>query len=207
MTKELKFEQGQTQKELKIYNGRPDSMDGRKRAEVDSYDLLDRCGVEYVTVCHEAVFTMEACRDVEEVLGVTIFKNLFLCNRQQTEFYLLMLPADKAFKTKELSETLRCSRLSFARPEQMTSLLGIEPGAVSPLGLMNDKEGMVRLVVDNDLLAYKSVGCHPCVNTSTVRLSLNDLLQKIIPFTGHPATFVNLHNNATEYNHPRQATS
>ena len=172
-------------------------MDGRKRAEVDSYDLLDRCGVEYVTVCHEAVFTMEACRDMEEALGVTIFKNLFLCNRQQTEFYLLMLPADKAFKTKQLSEAIGCSRLSFAGLEQMTSLLGIEPGAVSPLGLMNDREGVVRLVVDNDLLACKWVGCHPCVNTSTVRLSLNDLLQKVIPSTSHPATFVNLCNKTT----------
>lgn len=173
-------------------------MEGRKETEIASYDLLERLGVTFATACHEAAFTMEACKAVEEALGVPIFKNLFLCNRQQTEFYLLLLPGEKVFKTKYLSAPLGCARLSFAGPEHMMSLLGIEPGSVSPMGLMNDAEHRVRLVVDSDLRTYEMVGCHPCVNTATLRLSLDDLLHKVIPATGHSITFVDLPDGAAE---------
>ena len=177
---------------MEIYSGRPSDVEDRKEVEIACYDLLESLGVEFSTACHEAAFTMEACREVEEALGVPVFKNLFLCNRQQTEFYLLLLPGNKVFKTKYLSAPLGCARLSFAGAEFMASLLGIQPGAVSPMGLMNDTGHRVRLVVDNDLLAYKLVGCHPCVNTSTLRLSLDDLLHKVVPATGHTVIFVNL---------------
>lgn len=167
-------------------------MEGRTAEERAVYDMLDSLGVAYDTACHAAAYTMEECAAVERALGVEIFKNLFLCNRQQTAFYLLMLPGGKVFKTKYLSAQLGCARLSFASDERMLALLGIHPGAVSPMGLMNDRERRVRLIIDRDLLADELVGCHPCVNTATLRLRLDDLLRRVVPATGHGYTVVAL---------------
>ena len=102
------------------YIGRPDSDEGRSEVETRTYDFLDSIGIQYETVCHEAAYTMEQCQEIEKTLGVPICKNLFLCNRQQTQFYLLMLPGDKHFKTKFLSSELGCARLSFADESKMT---------------------------------------------------------------------------------------
>lgn len=176
-----------------LYNGRPTSdNDTRCPAETAVYDFLDRVGVEYVTLCHPAAFTMEECEAVRREIDAPVFKNLFLTNRQQTDFYLLMIPADKPFKTKYLSSQLGCARLSFASAEKMEELLHIHPGAVSPMGLIHDKERRVRLIIDRDLEKVGRYACHPCVNTASVALSLSDLLEKVIPATGHTYTWVTL---------------
>lgn len=178
---------------ITIYHGRPTAdNDKRTAAEMAVYDFIDGIGIEYTTLCHPAVFTMEECEEVRKVLGAPVFKNLFLTNKQQTQYYLLMIPADKPFKTKYLSSQLGCARLSFASSEAMMELLHIAPGAVSPMGLIHDKECRVRLIVDRDLLATDRYACHPCVNTASVVLSLTDLLDKIIPATGHTYTWVDL---------------
>jgi Ala-tRNA(Pro) deacylase len=177
---------------MEKYEGHPASDEGRSEVEVNTYRFLDALGVDYVTACHEAAFTMEQCAKIESGLGAAICKNLFLTNRQQTQFYLLMLPGDKVFKTKYLSSQLGCARLSFAQEEQMVALLGIHPGAVSPMGLVNDSEKRVVLVIDHDLLAWECVGCHPCVNTATVKLKIDDLLNRFVPATNHTYTVVDL---------------
>ena len=156
------------------------------------YDFLDGLGIAYEALRHEAAFTMEECAAVEERIGAPVCKNLFLCNRQQTQFYLLMLPGDKEFKTKYLSSELGCARLSFADESHMIELLDIHPGAVSPMGLLNDSEGKVLLVVDRDLLSSEFLGCHPCVNTATLKLRMDDLLGKVVPATGHEYRIVDL---------------
>lgn len=179
-------------KEFVIYNGRPHSMVGRSEVEIRIYDFLDNLGVQYDTLCHPAAFTMDECAIVESRLGSPICKNLFLCNRQQTQFYLLMLPGNKVFKTKYLSSQLGCARLSFAGENHMEELLAIHPGAVSPMGLVNDKERKVMLVIDRDLLAEVWLGCHPCVNTATLRIKMDELLEKIIPATGNEYRIVEL---------------
>ena len=171
---------------MEYYNGRPINVAKRSEMEIRTYDFLDKIGVFYKTICHEAVYTMVDCETVEKELGAPICKNLFLCNRQQTQFYLLMLPNDKHFKTKNLSSELGCTRLSFADEQYMVDLLGVHPGAVTPMGLMNDKEKKVLLVIDKDLLASsKFFGCHPCVNTATIRLDLQEFIEKFVPMTGH----------------------
>ena len=177
---------------MERYKGRPAASECRGPQEIAVYDFLDRLGLEYDTLCHPAAFTMEECAAVERELGAGICKNLFLANRQQTRFYLLMIPAGKAFKTKYLSSQLGCARLSFAAEEQMWRLLGIRPGAVSPMGLMNDGAGEVTLVVDRDLLAEEHIGCHPCVNTATLKLRLADVLERFAPATGHQPAVVDL---------------
>ena len=115
------------------------------------------------------------------VLNVLICKNLFLCNRQQTNFYLLIMPGDKPFKTKELSKQMGVSRLSFANEDFMARFLDIHPGSVSVLGLMNDRERRVQLVIDEDVLKEEYFGCHPCENTSSIRFFTKDLTDVILP--------------------------
>ena len=178
--------------ELTLYKGRPFDCSGREAKEIRVYDFLDRLGIEYMRVDHEHTDTMEACKGVDEVLDIFICKNLFLCNRQKTKFYLLMMPGDKPFKTKELSAQIGSSRLSFAGPEHMEEFLDILPGSVSVMGLMNDKDKRVQLLADRDLLEPEFFGCHPCVNTSSLKISTKDLFEKIIPAMEHEPVFVTL---------------
>ena len=177
---------------MKLVTGRPESCEGRLEKEIRVYDLLDRLGIFYQRIDHEATMTMEACAAVDEVLDATICKNLLLCNRQKTAFYLLMLPGAKVFKTSELSKKIGSSRLSFADGAFMEEFLDITPGSLSVMGLMNDKENRVQLLIDEDVLQGEFIGCHPCINTSSLRFRTEDLLQKIIPAMGHEPIFVTL---------------
>ena len=170
---------------MELQKGRPSYETGRLKKEIHTYDLLDGLGVAYERVDHEAAMTMEVCQEIDEVLQATICKNLFLCNRQETAFYLLMMPDDKPFRTKELSAQIGSARLSFAKPEYMEQFLDITPGSVSVMGLMNDKEKRVRLLIDEDVLNSEYVGCHPCINTSSIRLLTKDLVDKVIPAMEH----------------------
>lgn len=177
---------------MELYNGRPENIEGRLPREVRTYDYLDDLGIEYQRTDHEPADNMEACNEIDAILGVLICKNLFLCNRQKTAFYLLMMPGDKKFKTKELSSQINSARLSFADPEDMLKYLDIEPGAVSIMGLMNDKEHQVKLLIDEDVLNGEFIGCHPCVCTSSLKLKTDDLIKKFLPATGHDYVTVKL---------------
>ena len=175
-----------------IEKGRPASCEDRLKKERKVYDLLDSLGIEYDRADHDAAMTMEACEKVDKALDVKICKNLFLTNRQGTAFYLLLIPGDKPFKTKDLSAQIGSSRLSFATAEFMGEFLDITPGSVSVMGLMNDKDKRVRLLIDADVLKEEYVGCHPCINTSSLRLRIADLRDKIIPALAHEPTVVTL---------------
>jgi len=177
---------------MELVTGRPTDLEGRQDKEIRVYDFLDGLGIEYMRVDHEEADNMEICKAIDEVLEATICKNLFLCNRQQTAFYLLMMPGDKPFKTKEISSQINSARLSFASSEHMEQYLDITPGAVSIMGLMNDKNNAVKLLVDEDVLKGQYVGCHPCVNTSSLRIRTNDLFGKILEAMGHDKTVVKL---------------
>ena len=173
-----------------LYRGRPAGK--RIPKEERCYDLLDSLDVEYFRVDHEHADTIPDCELVEGLLGCRICKNLFLTNRQQTDFYLLIMPGEKPFKTKLLSKQIGSARLSFAGPEHMERLLDITPGSVSVLGLMNDKNGAVRLLVDRDLLEEEQFGCHPCINTSSLCMPMRYVREKLLPALGHEPTYVNL---------------
>ena len=181
---------------MKLVDGRPESTEGRLDKEIRVYDFLDSLGVNYQRVDHEAAMTMEACEEIDRTLsegvdsGVAICKNLFLCNRQETDFYLLLMPGDKPFKTKYLSAQIGSSRLSFAKPEYMERYLDITPGSVSVMGLMNDKDNKVRLLIDEDVLQQEYFACHPCINTSSLRFRTADLVEKVIPAFGHEPVIV-----------------
>lgn len=176
---------------MELYDGRPADTTGRLPREVRTYDFLDSLGIPYKRTDHERADNMEACNEIDAVLGVLICKNLFLCNRQKTVFYLLMMPGDKKFKTKELSAQINSARLSFAEPEDMLKYLDIEPGAVSIMGLMNDRDHQVNLLIDEDVLEGEYLGCHPCVCTSSLKMKTADVIEKFLPATGH--TFRKVH--------------
>jgi len=173
-----------------LFAGRPEEK--RSDREERCYDLLDSLSVEYCRVDHEHADTIQDCELVEGLLGCRICKNLFLTNRQQTDFYLLIMPGEKPFKTRILSKQIGTARLSFGTPEQMEHYLDTHPGSASVLGLMNDHEHEVRLLVDRDLLSEEFFGCHPCLNTSSLRFRTADLFEKILPAVEHEPTFVDL---------------
>lgn len=179
--------------ELKLEKGRPENLDGRLEKEIRTYDLLDRLGMEYDRVDHEEANTMVACQKIDEVLfPAVICKNLFLCNAGKNKFYLLMIKNDKVFKTKDISKQIGSSRLSFAPAEFMEKYLDITPGSVSVLGLMNDKENVVKLVVDEDILQSEYFGCHPCINTSSLRVKTQDIFEKFLEAVHHEYVTVKL---------------
>ncbi len=170
---------------MRLEQGRPLHCDNRLDKEIRVYDFLDKLGIFYERVDHEAAMTMEACAEIDQVLQAAMCKNLLLCNRQCTDFYLLLLPGEKQFKTSVLSKQIGSSRLSFASGDYMEALLDITPGSLSVLGLMNDKENKVQLLIDEELLTSEFIGCHPCVNTASLKLKTEELLHKIIPAMGH----------------------
>ncbi|MBQ2902719.1 MAG: prolyl-tRNA synthetase associated domain-containing protein [Agathobacter sp.] len=178
---------------LELQQGRPEDVEGRLEKEIRTYDLLDSLGITYERVDHEEANTMEACAAVDEVLApAVICKNLFLCNTQKTKFYLLMIKNDKKFKTKEISKQINSSRLSFAPPEYMEKFLDITPGSASVMGLMNDKENDVTLLVDEDVLSAEYFGCHPCINTSSLRLKVADVFGTFLEAVHHAYIVVKL---------------
>ena len=177
---------------MTIETGRPADCSGRPEKECAVYDLLERRDIPFPRADHPAAFTMEECEAVSQALHTPICKNLFLCNRQKTAFYLLLLPASKPFRTKEITAQLGCARLSFAGEEQLASLLHLTPGSATIFGLQYDTENRVQLVVDRDLLDEAYFGCHPCINTSTIRLKTSDVFDRLTHALHHDYTLVTL---------------
>lgn len=173
-----------------VYTGRP--QDKRSDVEEKTYDALDELGIAYSRVDHKPAETIPACHEIEDVLGIAICKNLLLTNSTESEFYLLMLPGEKKYPASKLSREIRSSRLSFAKPVYMERFLAIRPGSLSVMGLLNDTENRVRLLIDREVLASDFIGCHPCVNTSTLKIRTDDILRRFLPFTAHHYTPVNL---------------
>lgn len=194
MNREYKYinHQRRAHKQMELYKGRPDTNEGRLEREIRVYDFLDDHGIEYWRTDHAPADTMEVCSEIDAVLGATICKNLFLCNRQKTQFYLLMMPGDKPFKTKEITSQIGSARLSFASSEDMEKYLDIRPGAVSVMGLMNDHENHVQLLVDEDVMKGEYLGCHPCVNTSSMKVRTEDIFGKFLEAVHHDMIKVTL---------------
>ena len=180
---------------LTLLNGRPDNETGRLKKEIKTYDFLDNLHIKFMRVDHEPAMTIDDCVKISEILKAEICKNLFLCNRNHTEFYLLMMPGDKKFKTKDLSEQLGISRLSFADEEYMQKYLDITPGSVSVMGLINDTDNIVTLLIDEEILKQPEIGCHPCINTSSIKFSTSDFVNIIIPAMKHSVKTIHLKRN------------
>lgn len=180
-----------------LYEGRPDDCQGRLPKEIRTYDLLDQLSIPYQRLDHDAMPTIEACHEVDKMLGIEICKNLFLANAQKTKFYLLLMPGRKKFRTKDLSKQINSARLSFAGPEFMERFLDITPGSVSVLGLMNDTENQVQLIIDKAVIdGHPYIGCHPCINTSSLKIKTSDILERFLPAIRHEYILVDLPDEA-----------
>lgn len=177
---------------MEVYHERPQDCGSRLPKEVAVYDLLDELHIPYDRVDHYAMMTIDECHEVDEALDISVCKNLFLCNQQKTQFYLLMMPGEKKFVTKEVSKQIHSARLSFAKENYMEEYLNILPGSVSVMGLMNDTENHVQLLIDRQVLEAEYVGCHPCVNTSSLKLRTRDVLEKFLPCVHHNYQVVDL---------------
>lgn len=175
-----------------LYKGRPEDVSGRKEKEIKVYDVLDSLGISYYRTDHEAVGTIADCLEVDKILGINICKNLFLCNRQKTAFYLLLMRGEKTLQTKELSKQIPTSRLSFASGEDMEKYLNVTPGSATIMGLIFDPENKVQLLVDEDVLQQEEFGCHPCVNTSSLKMKTEDVFGKYLEAVHHDYITVKL---------------
>lgn len=177
-----------------LEHGKPIGREFRTDTEMRCYNILDSLNIDFYRVDHlnTPADTMEICAVIDKTLGCEMCKNLFLTNRQKTAFYLLMMPADKPFKTKDLSAQINSARLSFADDTLMQKHLGVKPGAVSVLGLINDSENAVKLLVDEELLNGEYIGCHPCVNTASLKIKTEDLFDKFLKHVNHTKTVINL---------------
>ena len=172
-----------------LYTTRPAECSDKEKA---CYDALETLGISFERASHEHIGTIEGLLEVCDLLGASIHKNLFLCNAQKTDFYLVIMPGEKPFKTKLLSPQLGCSRLSFATPDFMEELLNCTPGSASVLGLLFDTGLKVRLVIDKDILGYEYFGCHPCDNSASLKIKTADVIEKLIPYTDHTPSYVEL---------------
>ena len=177
---------------MEVYYGRPENTEGRLPKEMAVYDLLDELQITYERVDHRAMMTIAECEEVDQALHIDICKNLFLCNQQKTKFYLLLMPGDKKFVTKEVSRQIPSQRLSFANETYMEEYLNITPGSVSIMGLMNDPDNHVKLLIDRDVAEADFLGCHPCINTSSLKLRTKDVLEKFLPRVHHDYQVVEL---------------
>ena len=180
---------------MELVSGRPQDCAGRLEKEIRVYDLLDELGIAFSRVDHAAAMTMEDCAEVDKVLGTIICKNLFLCNRQKTQFYLLMMPADKPVHTKDITAQIGSARLSFATPDFMEQFLDITPGSVSIMGLMNDHDNRVQLLMDKPVVECEKLACHPCINTASILMDTKDVMEKFLPAVHHEAIIVDLPEN------------
>ena len=175
-----------------LLRGRPKDEGGREQREIRVYDFLDGLGIEFYRVDHERAETMQDCEAIDIALETVMCKNLVLCNRQHTMFYLLMMPANKQFKTKDVSHMINSARLSFAESEYLEKFLDVHPGSVSIMGLMNDKEHNINLLIDKEVIECDFIGCHPCVNTSSLKIRTQDVLEKFLKKTGHTPTILDI---------------
>lgn len=178
--------------DMTLYEGRPENDTNRLTKEILCYDLLDSLSIPFERLDHEPMATIADCEEVDKLLGVRICKNLFLCNSQKTKFYLFMLPGDKKFDTKQISKQLQSARLSFASEDYLLTLLDLTPGSVTIMGLMNDPENNVQLVIDKDVISESYFACHPCINTSSIKMKTEDVLQILLPHLHHDPVIVEL---------------
>ena len=171
-----------------IEKNRPETAAGTTEEAI--YDVLEKLGIEFSRL--DRIEGDSESEEVYGILGIRHLKNLLLCNAQKTNFYLLVMPADVPFKSSVLSKQLGTSRFSFAPEEYLMQFLHAKSGTSSILGLIFDKEHSVKLVIDERILDEKYFGCLPCTDSASLKFERDDILVKLLAFTGHSYTVVRM---------------
>lgn len=156
------------------------------------FALLDKLHIPYERVENDVVETMEECKEIDQALGTEIRKSIFLCNQKKTSFFLVVMPAEKQLDTGALEKKLGVSHLSFASGELMEKHLGTKPGSASIMGLINDEDEYVQLIMDKEVADEEWFGCNPGINTDHLKIKTQDLLKKFLPRIYHKAKIVEL---------------
>lgn len=182
---------------MKRVLGTPKDLTGRLDKEIRVYQLLDNLKIPFERIDHRPLMTMEDCEEVDALLEAMICKNLFLHNAKKDQYYLLMIAGDKHFRSGEIASQIQSTRLSFASSEEMEKYLDTTPGSVSIMGLMNDREHRVQLLIDEELLEHEYIGCHPCVNTSSLRMKREDLLETYLKSIEHEPIWVKVESSSS----------
>ena len=158
------------------------------------YDALKNMGIAYDVVQHAPASSMEECAWVMEPLNATCVKNIFLCPRNQSRFYLLITRPEAKLKTSDISKQAGASRLAFAPEEKLWHYLREKPGAISPMGLIFDEGREVTVLVDEALRKAPRVAFHPCVNTASLALSSDDFFDVYLKTLGYEPIYVTIHD-------------
>lgn len=166
--------------------------DERGALETKVYQELERLNISYERVDNDTVETMEECVEISEKLGAEIRKTIVCCNRQKTEFFLVVLPASKRFDSKLFAAMMRTARVSFASAEDMESLIGLTPGEASVMGILNDPEAKIKVVVDKAVADAEWFACNPGANTTHIRFKTKQLLDTFLPAENHKAEIIML---------------
>lgn len=153
------------------------------------YTLLEGLSISYEKIDHPPVYTSEQARQLIPPRPAASAKNLFLKDKKGRNHYLLVFEDSKTLRFEHLAEQIGSSRLSLASLERLERHLGVDPGAVSLLALMNDRDQKVRLLVDRDLWEKEALQCHPLDNTATLVISMGDI-RRFLHFTGHSPRLV-----------------
>lgn len=156
------------------------------------YETLEKLSIPYYRVDTDEAITMEDCVAIAEKLNTPVVKTLLLCNRQQTDFYLFVTTSDKPFSTKNFSRAMEISRVSFASPEQLESMLGTKVGSASVLSLLHDPQHRVHLVMDRQALIEPWYGCSDTTTTGYMKLVTDELLHTFLPYVDHLPTIINI---------------
>ena len=149
------------------------------------YETFERLGISFARVDTDPGLTMEDCQHIDRKIGVRIVKTLFLCNRQQTAFYLYVTTDDKPFVTKEFCGTLGIPRVSFASAEKLEELTGVKVGATTVLSAILPSARDVHLVMDRSVAESEWFACTDGTPTCFVKIRTQDLLDKFLPASGH----------------------
>lgn len=147
-------------------------------------EKLNELSIAYTMLEHQPIMTMAEGEAIANALGVKACKNLFLVNRYG-EHFLPLLSGEKRLDTKSIAKQIGSSHLSFASAYDLQDYLSVEQGAVSVLALMFDEDKRVKLIIDQDVVNQEFIGCHPCVNTCSLKLRTKDVLNRFMPAVGH----------------------
>lgn len=164
--------------------------DERCALETKVYETLSKLSIPFELVDNDSVESMEECIEISEKLGAEIRKTIFLCNRKKTSFYMVILPANKSFNTKEHCKKMDVSRLSFASGDLMMQHLDVAPGTATIMSLINDPDEKVELFIDKEIANSEFFACNPGANTTHLKIKTKDLLNKLLPKIDHPATII-----------------
>ncbi|MDD5824117.1 MAG: prolyl-tRNA synthetase associated domain-containing protein [Firmicutes bacterium] len=166
--------------------------DERCPLETKVYETLAELGIPFERVDNDSVEAMEECIEIQDKLGAEIRKTIVVCNRQKTDYYLVVLPADKRFDSKAFAKAMECSRLSFASGDDMVEKLGVAPGSATVMSILNDADGIVKVAIDKEVADEEWFACNPGANTTHIKIKTADLIDKVLPAQNHAATIVEL---------------